>query len=85
MEPETNYDLEILTLSDAPTPQPRHAGACWGRGAALGGKREIAPLRRHEVEHSGTGHLCPHFVSPRLVIDTSLARQAFSPKFGGDQ
>jgi len=28
-----------------------------GRGAALGGEREVAPLRRLEVEHGGTGHL----------------------------
>jgi hypothetical protein len=28
-----------------------------GRGAALGGEREVAPLRRFEVEHGGTGHL----------------------------
>ena len=27
------------------------------RGAALGGEREFAPLRRFEVEHGGTGHL----------------------------
>jgi hypothetical protein len=28
-----------------------------GRGAALGGEREVAPLRRFEIEHSGAGHL----------------------------
>src|SRR5579872_6059622 len=28
-----------------------------GRGAALGGEREVAPLRRFEIEHGGTGHL----------------------------
>jgi hypothetical protein len=28
-----------------------------GRGAALGGEREVAPLRRFEVEYDGTGHL----------------------------
>ena len=28
-----------------------------GRGAALGGEREVVPLRRFEVEHDGTGHL----------------------------
>jgi hypothetical protein len=28
-----------------------------GRGAALGGEREVAPLRRLEVEHGGSGHL----------------------------
>jgi len=40
--------------SNAPTPACRSMS---GRGAALGGEREVAPLRRFEVEHGGTGHL----------------------------
>jgi hypothetical protein len=32
---------------------PQHVGCC----TALRGEREVAPLRRLEVEHGGTGHL----------------------------
>ena len=42
------------SCSNAPTPACRSMS---GRGAALGSEREVAPLRRLEVEHDDTGHL----------------------------